>query len=653
MSNLTQQSVVWKPSKDLIANSNLVRFMREHEIADYDTLLKRADQDPEWWWDLVAKRIEFIRPYDRLLDLSDGAAFARWFEGGTTNIVQNALDRHRGTPVWNSPAVLGESESGETRIWTYAELNAQTTRIAAGLKSLGIRRGDVVALYMPNINEAISAMLAIAKIGAVAMPLFSGYGVDAIVARLNASGAVAVLTVGGTTRRGRWAPMKQIIDDASLQVETLKHVVSLGDGKKTAPPTRLDVDWQDLCDGRAIEMPNEEMDAESPALLMYTSGTSGQPKGTVHSHAGFAAKLSLDLGLMMDMKPSDRIVWQSDMGWLVGPILAFGATIIGASFVLADGAPDYPSPTRMWQLIEKHRATFLGVSPTLIRGFMHREGIGNNDISSLRICVSTGEAWTPDAWWWTFDNVLVRKGPIINYTGGTEIGGGILSGSVLRPMKPCAFSGQIPGMGADIVDSDGKPVGPNVVGELVLRKPSIGLSRGLWNDRERYLDSYWRDFPGMWRQGDWAVRDDEGFWYVLGRSDDTLKIAGKRTGPAEIEALLNNTKMIREAAVIGIPDPIKGESVACVVVLNEGIQANEKIQNELSDAVVSGLGHPFRPRFVLVVSDLPKTRNMKIMRRLVRAACLGKPLGDTSSLLNPEAVGAIQEAARVLNLQPQ
>ena len=650
MISLTEQDVVWRPSAELIAESNLTQFMREHGIADYRALLERADKDHEWWWGLIAGRIEFMRPYERLLDTDGGVPFARWCVGGTTNIVQNALDRHRGTDIWTSPAVIGESEEGQARIWTYAELSAQTARLAGGLKSLGIQRGDVVALYMPNISEAIAGMLAITKIGAVAMPLFSGFGVEAIVTRLRASSAVAVLTVDGTTRRGRWAPMKEFIDEASEQVPTLRHVICLRNKKVATARSEFDVDWQALCSGRSEDMPNEELAADSPALLIYTSGTTGQPKGTVHSHAGFAAKLSLDLGLMMDMKPSDRIVWQSDMGWLVGPILAFGATIIGASFILADGAPNYPSPTRMWDLIEKYRATFLGLAPTLIRGFMQGEGIGGKDISSLRLCVSTGEAWTPDAWWWTFDNVLGRKGPIINYTGGTEIGGGILSGSVLQPMKPCAFSGPVPGMGADIVDSAGDSVGSNVVGELVLRKPSIGLSRGLWQDRERYLDSYWRDIPGVWRQGDWAVRDDEGFWYVLGRSDDTLKISGKRTGPAEIEAILTNTNKVREAAAIGIPDPIKGESVGCVVVLHDGIAADSTVRKELSDAVVSGLGHPYRPSFVLVVNDLPKTRNMKIMRRLVRAACLGKALGDTSSLLNPEAVGAVQEAARVLNL---
>ncbi len=647
MINWSEQDTVWQPSDYLVANSNLAKFMRELNIASHEELLERADKDHEWWWNLIAGKIDFVQPYETLLETDAGIPFARWCVGGTTNIVNNALDRHRGTANWSSPAVIGESERGDARIWTYAELAGQTSRLAAGLKALGIGRGDVVAVYMPNINEAISSLLAITKIGAVAMPLFSGFGVEAIATRLRASGAAAVLTVAGTTRRGRWVPMRDTIHDASLQCPAVKHVISLRNGD--GPLTDIDVDFENLCKGRPNDLPNEQLSADSPALLIYTSGTTGQPKGTVHSHAGFAAKLWLDLHLMMDMKPSDCVVWQSDMGWLVGPILAFGATMIGASFVLADGAPDYPNPTRMWSLIEKYRATFLGIAPTLIRSFMHGAGIGKSDLSSLRVCVSTGEAWTPDAWWWTFENVLSCKAPIINYAGGTEIGGGILSGSFIRPMKPCAFSGPIPGMGADIVDVQGNSVGPGVVGELVLRKPSIGLSRGLWNDRDRYLDSYWRDIPGVWRQGDWAVRDSEGFWYILGRSDDTLKIAGKRTGPAEIEAILTDTKKVREAAAIGVPDVVKGEQVGCVVVLQDGIPADDRTRSELSDAIVSGLGNPYRPGFVLFVSDLPKTRNMKIMRRLVRAACLGKSLGDTSSLLNPESVSLVRAAAENLN----
>jgi len=638
-------SIVWKPSEDLITKSNLAAFLREHEIASYDDLLTRADCDPDWWWRTVADRIEFFQPYDRVVNLDKGPEFARWCEGGTTNIVLNALDRHRGTERWNAPAFIHEPETGAARTWTYSDLDREVCRLASGLRSIGIGKCDVVAIYLPNVGEAVVAMLAIAKIGAVAMPLFSGFGVEAVRTRLIDSGAVAIVTIDGTTRRGRPSPMKETADTAAETVPTLKHIIYLRTGAypvKNVPGR--DHDWAALCDGRPEHMQTEEMDAEAPCLLMYTSGTSGRPKGTVHAHAGFAAKLALDFGLLMDIKPSDRVLWMSDMGWLIGPILSFGMPILGASFVLAEGAPDYPDPTRLWRLVEKHRVSFLGVAPTVIRAFMHRAGTGDRDLSSLRICASTGEAWTPDAWLWTFEHVCKRQLPIINYSGGTEVGGGIVTGTVIHPMKPCAFAGPIPGMGVDITDQDGKSLPPNVVGELVLRRPSIGQTRGLWRDDERYLESYWRAIPGVWRHGDWAMRDEDGFWFILGRSDDTLKIAGKRTGPSEVEALLTSTGKVTEAAAIGVKDPIKGESVGCVVVMVPNQRLDEPTRAELIEAVVSGLGYPYKPAFLIAVTDLPRTRNMKVMRRLVKAVCAGESLGDTSSLVNPEALEAVRSA---------
>ena len=332
------------------------------------------------------------------------------------------------------------------------------------------------------------------------------------------------------------------------------------------------------------------------------------------------------------------------MGWLIGPILGFGAPLLGATFVLAGGAPDYPDPTRLWRLVEKHRVTFLGVAPTVIRSFMHRGGIGEHDLSSLRIVASTGEAWTEDAWRWTFDHVCQGRRPIINYSGGTEIGGGILTGTVIHPMKPCGFAGPIPGMGVDICDADGNSLPAGTVGELVLRRASIGLTRSLWHDDERYLDSYWREIPGVWRHGDWAVQDADGFWFVLGRSDDTLKIAGKRTGPSEIEALLTATGLVIEATAIGVKDAIKGEAVGCVVVMAPGVPLDAQARATLMNAVTAGLGYPYKPAFVVGVPDLPKTRNMKVMRRLVKAVCSGDALGDISSLANPEVLAALRSA---------
>jgi acetyl-CoA synthetase len=410
--------------------------------------------------------------------------------------------------------------------------------------------------------------------------------------------------------------------------------------------------WHDIAAGAPDEIaavPTEPMPADDPFLLMFTSGTSGKPKGVVHSHCGFPVKTALDLSICMDLKPDDRFLWMSDMGWLVGPLLVFGGLLVGATIVLAEGAPNYPEPDRLWRLVERHRVSYLGLAPTVARLSMSlpEEVLAERDLSSLRVIVSTGEPWTPEAWHWTFERIGQRRVPLLNYSGGTEIGG-ILTGTVIHPLKPCAFAGPVPGTGADIVDADGAPVAPGVTGELVMRTPSIGLTRGLWHDRERYLQSYWSRLPDLWVHGDFASRqsdkDSDGmWWYVHGRSDDTLKIAGKRTGPSEIEALLMATALLLDAAVVGMPDPIKGTAVVCVCVPRPGIDQHSAVKS-LSAAVVAGLGGAFKPTEVVLVPDLPRTRNMKVMRRVVRAAWLGEEPGDLSTLVNPESVPAIRAA---------
>jgi acetyl-CoA synthetase len=325
-------------------------------------------------------------------------------------------------------------------------------------------------------------------------------------------------------------------------------------------------------------------------------------------------------------------------------LLAVGTTLFGASMVLAEGGPDFPDAGRMWRLVDEHNVSFLGLAPTMARAFIKNGdgGLAQRSLASLRICASTGEAWTPDAWWWTFENVCRKRVPILNYSGGTEVGGGILSGTVLHPMKPCAFSGPIPGMGADIVTDDGQSVPRGTVGELVLRKASVGMTRSLWKSDERYLDAYWNVMPGVWVHGDWAYVDHEGFWFIVGRSDDTLKIAGKRTGPAEIEGILLATGKVAEAAVVGLPDPLKGQALGCLVTLIPNVEWSDALRKELEQSIVSGLGAPYRPKFIVHVSDLPKTRNMKIMRRVIKAACLDENAGDLSSLLNPASVDEIR-----------
>ncbi|ABB06199.1 AMP-binding protein [Burkholderia lata] len=647
--------VAWRPEPEAARASTLAAFMRyvgieQADPAGYRQLLEFAETRPDDYWSALIRHMDlrFYQPYDAVVDTRDGIEWAKWCVGGTTNAVLNCLDRYRGTARDRQEAVVWEGEDGTVRRWTYAELDAQTSRLAAGLREIGCRQGDVIALYLPMVPEAVAGMLAISKIGAIVLPLFSGFGAQAVASRLQDAGAVAVLTADASTRRGKVTPLKQTIDAARADVPTLKHVVVLRHrGAETEWDARVDHEWHELIDGQPTDAPTTEMPADAPMMLMYTSGTTGKPKGTVHSHCGLITKLALDMGLCADMRAGDRLMWLSDMGWLVGPMLIYGTTLLGGTIVMAEGAHDFPDSGRFWRLMEQHRVSVLGIAPTIVRSFMQAGGAGieNHDLSALRVALSTGEAWTVDAWRWMFDKVCGGSRPIINYSGGTEVGGGIVTGTVIHPLKPCAFAGPIPGMGADVVDDAGRSVGPGGTGELALRAPSIGLTRGLWHDNERYLASYWGTTSGMWRHGDRAAIDADGFWYVLGRADDTLKVAGKRTGPSEIETLVMATGQVAEAAAIGVPDCVKGETVGLVVTLMPGVPADADVEKALSAAVVSGLGTAFRPALVLFVDDLPKTRNMKIMRRAVRAACLGLPPGDLSSLANPETLDAIAAAA--------
>ena len=623
--------------------------MRSLGVASYDELLARADSQPGWFFEGLLKHLDlrFYRPYARAIDDSAGAPWTKWCVGGTTNLVLNAVDRWRGSPTYDKLALVWEGEDGARREYSYRDLDREICRCAGALRALGIARGDVIAIYLPNLPEAMIALLAGAKVGGVVMPLFSGFGADAMVSRLELAQAKVLITVDGSSRRGKLVDAKAIADEAASQAPSLKHLLVVRRaGNPVSWTEGRDHWWQELCASQPDTAPTEEMDADAPFLLVFTSGTTGKPKGVVHGHTAFIAKIVLDLSLCMDFRADDRLLWMSDMGWVVGPLIVLATPIVGATLVLVEGAPNFPDPDRMWRVAAEHRVSYLGIAPTTARTFVAQgsEPWRTHDLAALRIMVSSGEPWTPDAWRWLFERVGRRRVPLLNFSGGTEMMG-ILACCVLRPLKPCSFNTPVPGTGADIFDESGQPVAAGTVGELVMRRPVFGLTQGLWNDNERYLQTYWSTWKDVWHHGDFASRDADGHWYIHGRSDDTLKIAGKRTGPAEIEALLMATGTLAEAAAIGVPDRIKGSALVLVCTLKPGVDASEALRLELSRAVVHGLGVAFRPKEVRFVSDLPKTRNLKIMRRVIRAAYLGEDAGDLSSLVNPEAVAELRALA--------
>lgn len=640
--------IVWKPSPETIKNARLTEFMLVHGIVDFDELMRRSTEDVAWFTDAVLKflDIQFSTPYSKVVDLAKGIAWPDWCVDGQMNIVHNCLDKYTGTPTETQPALMWEGEDGNTRKLTYKELYQQVNQAANALRSLGLGKGDAVGIYMPMTPEIVVALLAIAKIGGIILPLFSGYGVEAIATRLADADAVALFTADGFPRRGKLVEMKSNADQAAEQLPGLKHMIVLDHADLDVPmqPGR-DQRWADLIATQPTEAETEPTAAEDVLMVIYTSGTTGAPKGAVHTHCGFPVKAAQDMAFGTDVRPGDLIYWMTDMGWMMGPWLVFGALLLGASCFIYDGAPDFPGPDRLWKLVADHGITQLGLSPTLVRSLIaHGETpVKQHDLSRLRCFASTGEPWNPDPWHWLFEVVGESQRPIINYSGGTEISGGIVMGNPVTPLKAAAFSAACPGIAADVFNEDGQSV-TNEVGELVIKAPWIGMTRGFWKDPVRYEETYWSRWPDVWVHGDWAAKDSDGLWYILGRSDDTIKVAGKRLGPAEVESVLVAHPAVVEAGAIAVPDELKGNQVVVFCVLASEAEASEELRAELKQTVIDAMGKPLAPKAVLFVSDLPKTRNAKVMRRMVRAAYLGEEPGDTSSLVNPEAVEEIKKA---------
>jgi acetyl-CoA synthetase len=497
------------------------------------------------------------------------------------------------------------------------------------------------------IPEVVIAQLAIGKIGAIYTPIFSGFGAEAVATRLQDCGAKLLITCDGYLRRNRLTPTKELADDALMLCPTVEHVIVVSRARRGDAPwvAGRDVWWHELVPGQSPEFETARTDPEDPYMIIYTSGTTGRPKGVLHVHGGFPIKGAQDMAHCFDVTADDTFFWLTDMGWMMGPWYIGGTLILGGTVFLYDGTPDYPDAGRIWEMVARHGISVIGIAPTAIRALMRAgdEWVTRHDRSSLRILGSSGEPWNPGPWRWYQDLVGEGRCPLINYSGGTEISGGIVSSIPIASQKPTSFNGGIPGMDADVVDDDGEPV-RGVVGELVIRQPWPGITRGFWSEEERYLEAYWSRIPNLWVHGDWALVDDAGYWYILGRSDDTIKVAGKRLGPAEVESAAVAHPAVGEAAAIGVPDELKGEKVVVFCVPKPGAEIGDPLRSEVADAVVRSLGKALAPDRILFVGELPKTRSGKVMRRVIRAVYLDTDPGDLSSLDNPSGLDEIRRA---------
>lgn len=590
-------------------------------------LQRRSIDEPEWFWPAAVDDlgVEFEVPFTQAKDDSAGREFPRWFVGGRLNAAELCSHRHARGPLAGKPAVVYEGDSGTRRQLTYAQLDAEVRRFAANLAARGVGRGDTVVLFLPVVPEAVVAFLACAMLGAISVPAFTGYGPDALATRLRDSGAVALVTADGTTRRGKRIALKDIADEAltGLDVAAVVVVRHLGDGCAMTPDR--DFYWDEL-DEAPLPVATELMESNEPLTLIYTSGTTGMPKGIVHSHAGFSVKAAVDFGYGFDVRDDDVIAWIADLGWMLGPLLIMGGLQLGATIVLVEGVPDHPAPTRLWDIAARHGVTLQGIAPTAARGLKTHGAPPAAALRTVRAFASTGETWDAPTWHWLFDAVGDARRPIINYSGGTETGGGILVGYPFLPMAAAAFNGPLPGMDVAVLDEAGEPV-IDAVGELTVRNTWPGMTHAFWHDRERYLDTYWRRWDGVWLHGDLASAGADGVWRVHGRSDDTIKVSGRRVGPAEIEAALLRDPRLTEAAVIGVPDAARGQRVVAFAVLADPAADADDVRRTAEHNV----GRAFAPTLHLVAS-LPKTKNGKVMRRLIRARHLGQPEGDLTAL---------------------
>ena len=632
--------IIWEAPDNIKNKSKLTQFLKHCNVSNYDNLEKKSFSDPGWLWDNVIKfsNLKFYKPYKKILDETKGPPWSKWCVGGTTNIVLNCVDRHKDKDFFKETFIYSEREDGTESSITYEEFDKQISKVGNSLKINGFKKGDVIALYMPQFIETYIAYFAILKIGCVVLPLFSGYGSKAVIERLNIAKAKGIFTVEKTFRKGKEIRMFDLVKSDLDQVQSLNKIFLLGKdtGKKI-------FNWENF-NNVSEKLNTEEMNSEDPAIIHFTSGTTGKPKGCVYTHVGLVSKMSFDEGVLADFKQNDIHLCMADMGWMVGSKSATIASLHGAKMVIAEGVPDFPDEVRFWKLIEKYKVSWTELSPALIRAQMIKDKklFKDLNLNSLRIVCTGGEPWTEKPWKWLFEFIGKSKVPIMNSAGGTEVSGSILHCCLHRPFKVGSFNAPIPGMSADILTLDGKKVSTDEMGELVMRKSSIGLTKSLWNDDDRYIKNYWSIIKDFWVHGDLASKDKDGHWFLHGRSDDTIKVSGKRIGPSELESVIVKSGKAKEVAAVGIPDENKGSKIILSIVLLEN---SEEKESYFENLVINDLGKSFKPDKIIFVKDLPKTRNMKIMRRVIKSCLAKEDPGDISTLLNPESVEEIRAHA--------
>jgi acetyl-CoA synthetase len=647
---LTVSDYTWTPTPDYVENANVTRLARAHGITGLPELRARSVADIGWYWDAVVHDLglPFRTPYSSVVDLGAGIEHPEWFVGATLNIVDACLTRWARDPgTAPTAAVVHEAEDGTVHSLSFAELDDQVSRAAAGLRALGVGKGDAVALFLPMIAEAMVSVYAVARIGAILVPLFSGFAPTAIASRLQDAGAKVVIVADGTIRRRKSIEMRPLLEAALSSCPTVQHVVVIGnlDAAPTVDGTR-EVRWQSLLDNGGDQVEPAAMTASEPLLLAYTSGTTGRPKGAVHTHQGFLVKTASEVAYSFDLSAGGVFCWITDMGWIMGPLSIIGTHANGGTLLLYEGSPDIPDPDRLWDLVQRHRVSMLGVSPTLIRTLRTsvKPDTARFDLSSVHTIGSTGEPWDPDSYEWLAKDVMDGRVPIINFSGGTEVGGSFLAPYPVESIRSCSLGGPSLGMDVDVVDDQARSI-RGEIGELVCRQPWPAMTRGVWHDEQRYLEAYWSTFPGIWRHGDYALVDADDQWFILGRSDDVMNVAGKRLAPAEVESIISTHPCVAEVAAVGVPDPKKGEAVWAFWVARSDA-GEQDVSDELRQMVARELGKPFAPSVVLRVPALPKTRSAKIMRRAVRGAALGTDPGDLSGAENPDALAEIRAVVK-------